>query len=129
MSVDKNLNNRTWIGVFLLLLLPIGITLFLNHDPWLDEAMLANNFVEMSLYQLRQPMPLYEQAAPIAHIILAKIVLASSDLVGRTFALRALSAGVSVIGILFLMRLARDEASLASAIAVAALALTSPYFV
>ena len=114
---------------FLTLILPIGIGLYTPRDPWIDEAMLTNNFVEMSLGQLRHPMPLYEQAAPIAYIILAKFVLLFSGFVDPIFALRALSAAISLVGILFLVRLAREEASKASAVALAVLLFTSPFFV
>jgi len=74
-------------------------------------------------------MPLYEQAAPIGYILLAKLILLSSGIVDPTFALRALSAAISLIAVLILFRLAREEASTASALAVATVALTSPFFI
>ena len=88
--------------------------------------MLTNNFIEMSLSQLRHPMPLYEQSAPIAYIFLAKFALLFSGLVDPIFALRTLSAIVSLVGVLFIFRLAREEASLESAFVVVAVAFTSP---
>ena len=130
MTVEIGSIRHNWSGAFfLILILPIGVALYMNRDPWVDEAMLANNFVEMSLSQIRHPMPLYEQAAPVGHILLAKLVLLFSGLVDRTFALRALSALISLVGVTFLVQLACEEASAASALAVAAVAFTSPFFV
>jgi len=122
--------DRIWLGAFcLLLIIPVSVALYTNRDPWIDEAMLANNFVEMSIGNLADPMPLYEQAAPVGHIILAKVILSLSDVVDRTLALRCLSLAVALIGIMILFRLAYEQDSLAGSVAAVAIALTSPFFI
>lgn len=44
-----------------------------NPDFWLDEAMLAVNLPRVPWSQLHQPLPYFEQAAPLGFLYLAKL--------------------------------------------------------
>lgn len=88
-----------------------------NPDPWIDEAMLALNFPFMRWADILKPLPLFDQAAPLGYVALAKL---TSDLAGLhlQIALRALSAVVSLASaILFFLTLKRIRAASEAALA------------
>lgn len=50
------------------------LPLVFPHDPWLDEAMLMANLPLPALSALFEPLPLFEQAAPLGYLVLVNAV-------------------------------------------------------
>ncbi len=63
-----------WSLTGLFILITRAIPLLFPHDPWLDEAMLMANLPLPDLGSLFQPLPLFEQAAPLGYLVLANAV-------------------------------------------------------
>jgi hypothetical protein len=79
------------LALFAALYSLFAIALLYNRDPWHDEAMLATNLREAGWSDLFQPMPYFEQAAPLAYVVLAHALLAIFGDGSLIFTLRALS--------------------------------------
>lgn len=74
------------------------VPLFDPHDPWVDEAMLLANLPLPSLSAVFQPLPLFEQATTLGHLLLLDtLVSAFPDHV--LFVSRLLSVVASLVGL------------------------------
>lgn len=58
------------LAAVLFTLLSRLIPLLDSHDPWLDESMLLANFPLASMSGLFEPLPYFEQAAPLGYAVL-----------------------------------------------------------
>ncbi|GAB5467477.1 MAG: hypothetical protein Kilf2KO_05070 [Rhodospirillales bacterium] len=72
------------------------VPLIYPHDPWLDEAMLLANLPLNDGLAFFQPLPLFEQAAPLGYLFSANVLTAwFPD--AAALALRVLSAAASLL--------------------------------
>lgn len=82
------------------------VSLLINPEPWLDEAMLLLNFMTIDWAAVLHPLPLFEQSAPLGYVMLGK----AASLLGvsaATIAMRCLSAVASISTALIFFQLAR----------------------
>lgn len=83
-------------AVFLALAAVRLFTLAQHRDLYIDEAMLALNVRLLPLSGLLAPMPLFEQAAPLGLVLLAKLAMLAG--LEAEWALRLIPAAFSVLG-------------------------------
>ena len=86
---------------FAVVVLSLSIAVQDNRDPYIDEAMLVSNFIQAPDWRLLEPMPLFEQAAPLGYVLLARLISRWAD-VGDLVVFRALSATAAEIAAVFI---------------------------
>lgn len=97
---------------------------WLNPDFWLDEAMLAVNLQRVPWPQLHQPLPYFEQAAPLGFLYLAKLFGEVTNY--SQMGLRFLLVLVTLLAIALLFQAARRVMGFTAAILATALVALSP---
>lgn len=110
---------------FAVVVLSLSIAVQDNRDPYIDEAMLVSNFIQAPDWRLLEPMPLFEQAAPLGYVLLARLISRWAD-VGDLVVFRALSATAAVIAAVFIYKAASRMTAGWGASVAAVLALSSP---
>lgn len=104
------------------------VSLRANPTPWLDEAMLGLNLLTIHWSQVLQPLPLFEQAAPLGCVLLGKAV---SALFWRDFvvAMRICAAVASLAAAAIYYRALRTARPRAESALVVGLLMLSPALV
>lgn len=72
--VVRNGNGPVLLAIAFLALVTRILPLTDPHDPWIDEAMLLANFPLNSVAGFLEPLPLFEQAAPLGYMAVLHVV-------------------------------------------------------
>ncbi|MBE1283551.1 MAG: hypothetical protein GJ676_09595 [Rhodobacteraceae bacterium] len=101
-AVRNQAKKLGFLGLCVLIIAAFAALAMLNlREPWSDEAMLAFNFVGQDAPVL-QPLPFYEQAAPIGYVLLVRSATAGLDALAAFEAMRVLSLGAFCLGLMAL---------------------------
>lgn len=101
-SQGNQSNAVVYLGVFALLTLIFASIAAINlPEPWSDEAMLAFNFVGQKS-SVFNPLPFYEQAAPIGYVLTIRAVVAGLNSLEAFDAMRMVSLSAFCLGMMSL---------------------------
>lgn len=95
------------------------------REPWLDEAMLAYNFVvgELSVFE---PLPYYEQAAPAGYTAIVSIVTENAEALAVFDRMRVASLIAFCFGLIAIASIFRNRVEWVALVALFGIVFSSP---